>query len=101
MVTVYVQQETWVHPFKPFDPGVEGGVVQLGVTEQRIDHPDVDVVLEKVGGEAVAQRVWISPLNVTAACAASATMRWSWRVLIGFSTCCPGNSQPSRCITPC
>src|SRR5918993_4123048 len=37
--------------------GVEGGVLELGVAEQRLDHPDVDAVLEQVGGEAVAQRM--------------------------------------------
>ncbi len=36
-------------------PGVERRVVQLGVTEQRLDDADVDAVLEKVGGEAVPQ----------------------------------------------
>src|SRR5690606_29816762 len=37
--------------------GVEGGVLQLRVAEQRLDYPDVDAVLEQVGGKAVAQRV--------------------------------------------
>lgn len=39
------------------DLGVEGGVVELGVAEQDLDHPDIGAVLQEVGGEAVAQSV--------------------------------------------
>ena len=39
------------------DAGVERGRLQLGVAEQHLDHADVDVLLEQMGGEAVAQRV--------------------------------------------
>lgn len=35
--------------------GVEGGVLQLGVTEQRLDNADIDAVFQKMGGEAVPQ----------------------------------------------
>src|SRR5437764_211840 len=45
------------------DLGVEGRVVQLGVPEQDLDHPDVGAVLEQVGGEAVAQRMRSDPLG--------------------------------------
>ena len=31
--------------------------VELGVAEQHLDHADIDVLLEQVGGEAVPQRV--------------------------------------------
>ena len=37
--------------------GVEGGGVQLGVTEQRLNDADVDAVLQQMRGEAVA---WIT-----------------------------------------
>jgi hypothetical protein len=43
--------------------GVEGGAVELGVPEQHLDDPDVDAVLQQVGGEAVAQRVRPDPLG--------------------------------------
>ena len=33
------------------------------MAEQRLDHPNVDAVLEKVVGEAVAQRVRADPLG--------------------------------------
>jgi hypothetical protein len=36
---------------------VEGGVVELGVPEQNLDHPYVGSVFQEVGSEAVAQGV--------------------------------------------
>ena len=39
------------------DPGVERGGVELGVPQQDLDHADVDVLLQQMGGEAVAQGV--------------------------------------------
>ena len=45
------------------DLGVEGSVVELGVPEQDLDDADVGAVLQKVGGEAVAQRVRPHPLG--------------------------------------
>jgi hypothetical protein len=42
--------------------GVESGVLQLGVTEQRLDDADVDAVLQQMRGEAVAQRMRPNPL---------------------------------------
>src|SRR3546814_10425367 len=33
-------------------PGVERGVLQLGMAEQRLDDADVDAILEQVRGEA-------------------------------------------------
>ena len=39
------------------DPGVEGGVLQLGMAEQCLDDADIDAVFEQVGSKAVAQRV--------------------------------------------
>ena len=38
--------------------GVEGSVLQLGVTEQRLDNADIDAVFQKMGGKAVPQCVW-------------------------------------------
>src|SRR5437773_3848556 len=39
------------------DAGVECGGVELGMAEQDLDHPNIDVLLEQVGGEAVPQRM--------------------------------------------
>src|ERR1700680_1373789 len=36
------------------DAGIERRRVELGVTEQHLDHADIDVLLEQVGSEAVA-----------------------------------------------
>src|SRR6201989_882150 len=100
------------------DLGIEGSIVQLRVPEQELDDADINTVHEEMGkpgqgsdGVAVGMpdegaKLWRSVcgptrLVISAACAASTTMRWSCRVLIGFMACCPGNSQPSRCITPC
>jgi hypothetical protein len=44
------------------DPGVERRGVELGVPQQDLDHADVDVLLEEVGGEAVPERVRRHPL---------------------------------------
>jgi hypothetical protein len=35
------------------DTGIEGRRIELGVTEQDLDHSDIDVLLEQVGSEAV------------------------------------------------
>ena len=43
--------------------GVKRRGVELGVAEQRLDHADVDALLEQVGGEAVPQRVRRHPLG--------------------------------------
>jgi hypothetical protein len=37
------------------DAGVERGAIELGVPEQHMDHSDIDILLEQVGGEAVPQ----------------------------------------------
>ena len=39
------------------DAGIERGRVELGMPEQHLDDADVDILLEQVGGKAVAQRV--------------------------------------------
>src|SRR6185503_2781406 len=39
------------------DASIESGGVELGVPEQHLDHPDIDVLLKQVGGEAVPQGV--------------------------------------------
>src|SRR3954453_18710694 len=39
------------------DAGIERRAIELGVPEQHLDHPDIDVLLEQVGGEAVPQGV--------------------------------------------
>jgi len=36
------------------DAGIERRRLELGVTEQHLDHTDVDVLFEQMGGEAVA-----------------------------------------------
>src|SRR3954470_19068703 len=45
------------------DPGIERRGLELGVPEQNVDHADVDVLLQQVGCEAVAQRVRRDPLG--------------------------------------
>src|SRR5215211_8639329 len=47
------------------DLGVEGGVLQLGVAEQRLDHANIDAVLEQMRGEAVPQRMRADALGDT------------------------------------
>src|ERR1700751_5609223 len=38
-------------------PGVDGSCVQFGMTEQRLDHPNVDFALEQMRGEGMSQGV--------------------------------------------
>src|SRR5215212_9513162 len=45
------------------DPRIERRGLELGVPEQDLDHADVDVLLQQVGREAVAQRVRRDPLG--------------------------------------
>ena len=45
------------------DVGIERGRVELGVAEQDLDDADVDVLLQQMRGEAVAQRVRRHPLR--------------------------------------
>src|ERR1700738_385620 len=46
-------------------PRIERRVVELGVSEQNLDHADVDAILEQMRGEAVAQRMRANPLGNT------------------------------------
>ena len=39
------------------DAGVERGRLQLGVSEQHLDHANIDVLLEQMRGEAMPQRM--------------------------------------------
>src|SRR5262245_3040098 len=39
------------------DAGVERGGVELGMTEQNLDHPHIDVLLKQVSSKAMPQRV--------------------------------------------
>ena len=39
------------------DPCIKRGGVELGVTEQHLDHSDIDLLFQQVGGEAVPQGV--------------------------------------------
>ena len=57
--------------------GIERCGVQLGMPEQHLDHADVDVLLEEMGGKAVPQRVGDTRFLMPAASAASWTARWS------------------------
>src|SRR5262249_25975409 len=58
------------------DAGVKRRGVELGVAQKRLDHANIDTLLEKVGGEAVPQRV--TRLLIPAAWAAARTTRQNW-----------------------
>ena len=76
------------------DAGVERRGIELGVPEQHLDHADVDLLLEQVGGEAVPQRVQrdalVDPGHLGRGMAGAIELARGQR-LTGF---CPGNSQP-------
>src|SRR5580693_8319146 len=43
------------------DVGIARGGVELGMTEQHLDHPHVDIALQEMRGERVAQRMRRDP----------------------------------------
>src|SRR3954453_5065750 len=45
------------------NPRIERRGVELGVPEEDLDHADIDVLLQQVGGEAVSKRVRRDPLG--------------------------------------
>jgi hypothetical protein len=45
------------------DAGIEGGGLELGVTEQHLDHADIDALLQEMGCKTVAQRVRRHPFG--------------------------------------
>jgi hypothetical protein len=53
-----------------------------------------NVLLEQVGGEAMAQGGGVTRLAISAIWAAAWQARVSWRVVIGLAEFWPGNSQP-------
>ena len=70
------------------DAGIERGSVELGMAEQDLDHPDIDVLLEQVSGEAVPQGVEryalvdLGPIGGGMACAVELARRqWVQPVL--------------------
>lgn len=68
------------------DLGKEGGVLQLGMPEQDLDHPDIDAVLQQMGGEAVAQSVRAGQNNLAIPITACNSRPRSWQcVLIRLS----------------
>src|SRR4029077_19203657 len=44
------------------DAGVKRRGVELGVTQKCLDHPNIDILLKQMRGEAVPQCVWRHPL---------------------------------------
>jgi hypothetical protein len=44
------------------DLGVERGCLELGVPEQHLDDPDIDILLQEVRGKAVPKGVGTDPL---------------------------------------
>src|SRR5258707_6889736 len=44
------------------DTGIERGRIELGVPEQNLDDANIDILLQQVRGEAVAQRMGRHPL---------------------------------------
>ena len=78
------------------DLGVERRRLELGVAEQHLDHADVDVLFQQMGGEAVPQRVRRHPLlDPGRRRPRHGQARLSWRVVIG-STGIAAGKQPAR-----
>ena len=61
------------------DAGVERGGIELGVPQERLDHADVDILLEQVRGEAVPSVCGVTRFLIPAIWAAACTARLSWR----------------------
>src|ERR1700730_19327278 len=63
--------------------GVARRRVELGMPGQDLNHANVDVLLQQMGGEAVAQLMRRHHLGSNASSAAMWKTRLSWRVVIG------------------
>ena len=77
--------------------GVARCRVELGMPEQDLNHTNVDVLLQQMGGEAVAQRCGATHLGSEASSAAMWQTRSSWRVVIGLMRSRPGNIHTAGC----
>ena len=75
------------------DAGVERRRLQLRVSEQNLDHANIDALLEQMGGEAVSQSVGDTRLEMPARSLAAVTARLSCRGVIGLIGFWPGKSQ--------
>ena len=77
------------------DARVERGRLELGVPEQNLDHPNIDVLFEQVGREAMAQGVRRQRFLILASWPRPhGQARVSWRVDGSVDGFCPGNNQP-------
>ena len=81
------------------DAGIERGRLQLGVSEQDLDHANVDVLFEQMRGDprvkpGECRKVCVDTrLEIPARFLAACTARLSCRADIGLTGFWPGNSQ--------
>ena len=80
--------------------GVERGRVELGMSEQHLDDADVDVLLEQVGGKAVAQRMGRDALLDAGRLGGLVDGAVELARRQRLDRLRPGNSQPWGSITP-
>jgi hypothetical protein len=63
------------------NPRIERRAVKLGVTEQNLDHADIDVLLQEMSGKAVPQRVQrdiaLDPGRLCGGVASAIELTWS------------------------
>jgi hypothetical protein len=59
------------------DTGVKRRGVEFGMTQERLNHANIDILLEEVRGEAVPQRVRRHAFLIPAAWAVARTARQS------------------------
>ena len=61
---------------------------------QALDHANIDLLLEQMGGEAVPERMQGDALVDPGRPSRGRGARLSWRVVRGLTRFCPGNNQP-------
>ncbi len=53
--------------FATVDLGIVGGGGELGMAQQHLDQPDIDLLLQQVRGKAVPERCKLTRLSISAA----------------------------------
>lgn len=74
------------------EAGVERRGIELGVAEQHLDHYDIDVLFQKMGGKVVPEWCGDTRLSIPAMWAAAWQARLNWRVVRGLTGIGAGGS---------
>src|SRR5258708_14035415 len=86
-----------LHDALPIYLGVARRGVELGMSEQDLDHTNVDVLLEQVRGEAVPQRVRRHPIGQPSQSDRKSTRLNSSHQIISYAVFCLKKKKDNKC----